>query len=235
MDRPFVRLNVAATADGKIDTFERGGASISSTRDKQRVDKLRADSDAVMVGGRTLHAEDPRLTVKSEVLRAGRQALGLPPNPAKVAIASRLELKADCNFLTAGPARVMLFTTQQTTPAQLDLLRSSGAQVYVMEGGHVALEDALRMLKDIGIQRLLQPGEQGRLAFIQGFIRAALAALVHQAFQLAFHCDQVVKQQLAQHHFQISSGIDRTGLVGDFLRLETTDDQDKAIHLGQLV
>ena len=53
MDRPFVRMNVAATADGKIDTFERRGASISSARDKERVDKLRAGADAVLIGGRT--------------------------------------------------------------------------------------------------------------------------------------------------------------------------------------
>ena len=52
MDRPFVQLNVAATADGKIDTFERKGASISSRRDKERVDKLRAEAEAIMIGGR---------------------------------------------------------------------------------------------------------------------------------------------------------------------------------------
>jgi 2,5-diamino-6-(ribosylamino)-4(3H)-pyrimidinone 5'-phosphate reductase len=158
MNRPFVRLNVAATADGKIDTFERRGASISSARDKERVDKLRADSDAVMVGGRTLHGEDPKLTVKSEALRAERQAQGLSPNPTKVAIASRLELRPDCNFLTAGPARIMLFTTSQTTPAQLDLLRSSGAETYVMDGERVDPGDALHILKDHGIQRLMVEG-----------------------------------------------------------------------------
>ena len=40
MNRPYVFINVAATADGKIDTFERMGAAISSKRDKQRVDEL---------------------------------------------------------------------------------------------------------------------------------------------------------------------------------------------------
>src|SRR5512140_1488726 len=99
MSRPFVALNVAASADGKIDTVERRGAAISSAHDKQRVDELRAAADAVMVGGRTLHDEDPRLTVKSEALRAERQGRGLPANPAKVGIASRLDLRPDCRFL----------------------------------------------------------------------------------------------------------------------------------------
>ena len=62
------------TADGKIDTFERKGSAVSSSRDKERVDQLRASADAVMVGGRTLLDEDPRLTVKSQVLRAERVA-----------------------------------------------------------------------------------------------------------------------------------------------------------------
>ena len=74
MNRPFVFINMAVTADGKTDTVERRGAAISSRRDKQRVDGLRAGADAVMVGGHTLLEEDPALTVKSEALRAS----GLP-------------------------------------------------------------------------------------------------------------------------------------------------------------
>ena len=74
MDRPYVHINVAMTADGKIDTFERRGAAISSTRDKERVDLLRAEADAVMVGGHTLLDENPKLTVKSADLRAATRS-----------------------------------------------------------------------------------------------------------------------------------------------------------------
>src|SRR5512142_1428323 len=131
MNRPYVLLNVAASADGKIDTFERRGAAISSARDKQRVDELRAASDAVMVGGHTLHEEDPRLTVKSEALRQARQGRGLPPNPAKVGIATRLQLKPGCTFLTAGPARILLFTTPLSTAAPLAELYTIAIRVAV--------------------------------------------------------------------------------------------------------
>ena len=81
--RPYLLINVAATLDGKIDTVERRGAAISSERDRHRVDLLRASVDAVMVGGRTLLDEDPRLLVRSADLRADRLARGLPENPAK--------------------------------------------------------------------------------------------------------------------------------------------------------
>ena len=158
MDRPYVHMNVAATADGKIDTFERLGAAISSARDKERVDKLRAESDAVLIGGRTLHGDDPKLTIKSEVLRAEREALGLSTNPVKVAIASQLKLKSESNFLTTGPSRVMLFTTSQTPESQLAMLLSSGAEVYVLGGEHVDLVAVLHMLKDNGIKNLMVEG-----------------------------------------------------------------------------
>ena len=158
MQRPHVHMNVAATADGKIDTFERRGAAISSARDKERVDRLRADSDAIMIGGRTLHDEDPKLTVKSEVLRAKRKALGLPENPAKVGVASRLDLKPGCRFLTAGPARRLLFTTGQTETAEIARLRLEGAEVFVQPGDRVDLELVLATLKDNGIERLMVEG-----------------------------------------------------------------------------
>ena len=82
--RPWTVLNAAMTVDGKIDTAARKGAKISSDGDWIRVDRLRADVDAVMVGSGTLIGEDPRLTVKSADLRQERSTSGRPENPAKV-------------------------------------------------------------------------------------------------------------------------------------------------------
>src|SRR5438067_1911231 len=109
VDRPYVLINVAATVDGKIDGVERRGSAISSEQDRARVDALRASVDAVMVGGRTLHEEDPRLTVKSAALRAERLGRGEPENPTKVGIASHLGFRPEARFLTSGPARIVLF------------------------------------------------------------------------------------------------------------------------------
>lgn len=158
MQRPFVRMNVAATADGKIDTFERKGASISTARDKERVDKLRAEVEAIMIGGATLHDEDPKLTVKSAVLRRERQSRGLPENPAKVGVASKLALNSNSRFLSAGPARILLFTTSQTPDAQLTMLRARGAEVHVLGDSRVDVRQALQVLKQTGIQRLMVEG-----------------------------------------------------------------------------
>jgi len=146
------------TADGKIDTFERRGATISSKRDKERVDKMRAEADAVMVGGRTLLDENPKLTVKSADLRAEREARGLAPNPVKVGIASIADLEPASDFLTAGPARIVIFTTQKTSKEKLEFLRARGVEVIVHNTDRVDLPQALNTLKELGIHRLMVEG-----------------------------------------------------------------------------
>jgi len=158
MNRPFVFINVAMTADGKIDTFVRKGAAISSQRDKERVDQLRAESDAVMVGGRTLLDEDPKLTVKSEALRAERIARGLSPNPVKVGVVTKADIAPHAKFLHAGPARIVIFTTHQTSKDQLAFLRSQGADVYTDDHDKVDLQNSLAKLKELGINRLMVEG-----------------------------------------------------------------------------
>ena len=82
----------------KIDTFESKGAAISSKRDKERVDELRAAADGILVGGKTLLEENPKLTVKSEALREGRIQRGLSPNPIKVGVISVARYSARIGF-----------------------------------------------------------------------------------------------------------------------------------------
>jgi len=158
MERPYVILNVAMTADGKTDTVSRRGAAISSPLDRQRVDRLRAASDAVMVGGRTITGDDPRLTVNSAELRAGRLARGLDENPVKVGVITNINLPASSRFLTAGPASIIIFTTTQTDPAQVERLSEQGVRVFVMGERRVDLKGAMWCLKDQGINRLLVEG-----------------------------------------------------------------------------
>ncbi len=158
IDRPHVLVNVAMTADGKIDSTARQGALISSSADAARVDRLRAEVDAVLVGGRTLLDGDPRLTVKSAALRAERRARGLPENPAKVGIVSEAAVKPDSRFLTFGPARRLIYTTQRSTPEQIAGLREAGAEIFVQGEARVDLTAAFKALRCLGVGKLLVEG-----------------------------------------------------------------------------
>jgi 2,5-diamino-6-(ribosylamino)-4(3H)-pyrimidinone 5'-phosphate reductase len=155
---PRVLVNVAMTADGKIDSRLRKGAAISSAADKIRVDTMRADADAVLVGGRTLVNEDPRLTVKSPRLRVQRTARGLDENPVKVGVVSVADLKPDGRFLTEGPARRFIYTTKRTDPKVVKSLEKAGAQVFVHGKEVVDLRRVLRSLYSQGIRSVLVEG-----------------------------------------------------------------------------
>lgn len=158
MNRPFTFINVAMTADGKIDTFERKGSAISSARDKQRVDELRAAADGILVGGRTLLDEAPKLTVKSEALREERVRQGRSPNPIKVGVATVADIPKDSDFIKAGEARKVIFTTSQTSNSQLENLRSLGVEVFVDEGPRVDLHKMMLTLKKMGVDHLMVEG-----------------------------------------------------------------------------
>ncbi len=161
MNRPYTFINVAMTADGKIDTFERKGSAISSKRDKQRVDELRASADGILVGGRTLLEEQPKLTVKSEALREDRILRGLSPNPIKVGVATSVanaDIPLESDFIKAGPARVVIFTTNQTSNSQVEILRAHGVEVFVDDAPRVDLNKMMLTLKKIGVDHLMVEG-----------------------------------------------------------------------------
>jgi 2,5-diamino-6-hydroxy-4-(5-phosphoribosylamino)pyrimidine 1'-reductase len=170
--KPYVIINAAMSVDGKLDSIERRGAALSSAQDRRRVLELRAEVDAVLVGGKTLLRESPRLTVKLPELSQQRLARGLPENPAKVGIVTRAELDPRGDFVTAGPARRILFTTSQTPPDQLELLNSLGVEVFVQDGQRVDVAQALEMLAGLGLRRLML---EGGGTLIAEFIRLGLA------------------------------------------------------------
>ncbi|HRQ23673.1 MAG TPA: dihydrofolate reductase family protein [Anaerolineales bacterium] len=158
MERPYTFINVAMSADGKIDTFERKGSAISSARDKERVDQLRAEADAVLVGGRTLLGESPKLTVKFEARREGRIKQGRSPNPIKVGVVTVADIPIDSDFIKVGNMRVVIFTPSRTSKEQLERLQTHGVEVYVDDAPRVDLVKMMTSLKEIGVERLMVEG-----------------------------------------------------------------------------
>ena len=62
--RPFVHLKLATTLDGKISLPNGESKWITSEASRQKVQELRAQTQAILIGAETLRQDDPSLTVR---------------------------------------------------------------------------------------------------------------------------------------------------------------------------
>ena len=77
--RPFIHINCAMSADGKIAGSERKQVRISSQEDKDRVKSLRRTYDAILVGVGTIVSDDPHLTVKGRTYEENQVRIVIDP------------------------------------------------------------------------------------------------------------------------------------------------------------
>jgi 2,5-diamino-6-(ribosylamino)-4(3H)-pyrimidinone 5'-phosphate reductase len=158
-----VVVNAAVSVDGKLSTREREQIAISGPGDFGRVDRLRAESDAVMVGVGTVVADDPSLTVKDADLRAERRDGGGSPNPARVVADSQVRTPMDAAVLDDAAETYLLVS--EAAPADfVDAMETAGATVLVAGQDRVDLSVAFARLAAEGFDQLMVEGG-GELIF----------------------------------------------------------------------
>jgi 2,5-diamino-6-(ribosylamino)-4(3H)-pyrimidinone 5'-phosphate reductase len=155
--RPRVHVNVAMSADGKLSTIERRQVRISGSADFARVDHLKAESDAIMVGIGTIIADDSSLTVKSPEHRAQRKERGLPEHPVRIVVDSRLRIPTDASVLHKGEGLRIIACSGNADPGRKRSLETY-ATIITKGENEVDLGLLLSSLYERGIRRLLVEG-----------------------------------------------------------------------------
>jgi diaminohydroxyphosphoribosylaminopyrimidine deaminase/5-amino-6-(5-phosphoribosylamino)uracil reductase len=134
--RPWVRMKVAASLDGK--TALTNGKSQWITGEAARRDghHWRARACAVLTGAGTVRDDDPRLTVRE---------VSTPRQPLRVVVDSKLETPPAAKILEGGGA---LVAAAREDKAKIAALKAKGAEVIVMpnSAGKVELGDLFREL-----------------------------------------------------------------------------------------
>jgi 2,5-diamino-6-(ribosylamino)-4(3H)-pyrimidinone 5'-phosphate reductase len=157
MDKPFIFINSAMSADGKISTWQRKQLRISGTIDFDRVDQLRATSDAVMVGIGTVLADDPSLTVKSAQRKAERKAKGLDENPIRIVIDSQARTPLEADIFKKGEGKRIVVVSSSASSENVDALRKK-AIVIISGDTRIDLPDVMQQLHRLGIKHLMVEG-----------------------------------------------------------------------------
>ena len=168
--RPYVVINIAMSADGKISTRERRQVRISGAQDFTRVDRLKAGCDAVMVGIGTVLADDPSLTVKSEECRKYRRKQGWDDHPVRVVIDSSGRIPPEASILHKGEGKRVVAVSKRADATKISLLEKK-ATVIVAGEDEVDLCALMNELGAMGIHRVMV---EGGGTLIAGLIEAGL-------------------------------------------------------------
>ena len=148
--RPFVHLKLAMSLDGRISLNSSVSTALSGEAAKIRVQELRHEHDAILVGGNTAFVDNPSLTDRSGKPR--RRPL------ARVILDNRLRLDPDSNLAKTASETPTLVITEPQGGQQVQTLRQQGVDVVEMERGGRDLEQVLRVLADREIQSVLVEG-----------------------------------------------------------------------------
>lgn len=155
MPRPYVLLSVAMSVDGFIDDTTSERLLLSNEADFDRVDQVRAESDAIMIGAETLRRDNPRLLVNSPERRAEREVRGLPAYPLKVTVTRSGDLDPGLKFWHHGGAKVAY--APDAAAAELRP-RLAGLADVVGTGETLTMGAVLDDLGARGVRRLMVEG-----------------------------------------------------------------------------
>lgn len=156
-ERPFVFINAAMSADGKIATIKRRQTRISGSMDFDRMDELRAASDAIMVGIGTVLSDNPSLTVKSKERRERRLSMGLEENPVRIVVDSMARTPIDADIFKKGEGK-RIIAICENAPADKVHELSEQAEIICIGQKCVDLAELLIGLNNRGIKKLMVEG-----------------------------------------------------------------------------
>lgn len=148
--RPFVHLKLASSLDGRIATRTGDSRWITGEQSRARVQELRHEYDAILIGSGTALNDNPLLTDRSGKPRR------LPLT--RVLLDPSLRLSADSQLaLTARDAPVLVFTSESADASAVEALERRGVEVLRESDGR-NLNQVLMQLGQRSIQSVLVEG-----------------------------------------------------------------------------
>jgi 2,5-diamino-6-(ribosylamino)-4(3H)-pyrimidinone 5'-phosphate reductase len=149
MKRPYVIINCAMSADGKIALPTKKQMRISSDEDIKRMYTLRNQADAVLVGVGTILTDDPKLTVKEKYVKN-------PKQPLRIVLDSKCRTPKDSLVLNNNAKTLILTSKGKEKSFENEHITVVGCSTD--SEGYIDLIQALDYLSQIGVEKLLVEG-----------------------------------------------------------------------------
>ena len=160
LDRlPFVLVNMAMTADGKIASTDRVISSFSSTRDHEHLLALRATADAVMAGARTVDSARINLGPGGAKHRRRRIRRGLDEYNLRVIVTGSGTVNPGAEVFRHRFSPILILTTRRAARIRRKTLFSLADDLIARGENEIDFRAALRWLREKwDVKRLLCEG-----------------------------------------------------------------------------
>lgn len=148
MKRPYVVINCAMSADGKIASPSGKQMRISCDKDIRRMYELRNENDAVLVGINTVLNDNPKLTVKDEYIKN-------PTQPIRVVLDTHCKTPTDALVVNDSAKTVIV------SGKQCDKKFGDNVEIILVDtdkDGFIDLKKFLEMLYNKGVKKLMVEG-----------------------------------------------------------------------------
>ena len=156
---PFVLINMAMTADGKIATANRSVSSFGSARDHEHLLELRASADAVMAGARTVDLNPINMGPGPARFRSLRRRRGLAGFNLRIIVSRSGTVSPGAEVFRHRFSPIIILTTRSAGAGRLKRLREAADAVKICGREKVDFRLALRWLRRRwGVERLLCVG-----------------------------------------------------------------------------
>ena len=156
---PFVFVNMAMTADGKIASANRAVSSFGSARDLNHLYELRATADAVMCGARTIELSQSILGIGVGKFRKQRLKRGLAEYNLRVIVSGSGSIDPAADIFKMKFSPLIVLTTKRASPKTLSQLRTLADEVKICGKSEIDFHMAFRWLREKWrVKRLLCEG-----------------------------------------------------------------------------
>ena len=148
MKRPYVVINCAMSADGKIASKSGKQIRISCDEDIKRMYELRNECDAVLVGINTVLSDDPKLTIKEKYVKN-------PKQPIRIVLDTNCKTPID-SLVVNNLAKTLIISGKEC-----DKKFGDNVEVIVCDtnkNGVIDLEKLMEILYNKNIKKLMVEG-----------------------------------------------------------------------------
>lgn len=158
-EKPFVQINGAVSADGKLALENLSLIQFSSSRDRNLVFVLRSGVDAVLSGATTVETFSIDLAAGGPQWRRKRVRRGLSAEPLRVIVSDDADFDPQSCLLKKGNSPVILLTTARAPTRRVRALEKAGVEVIKFGKETVSFAPAFRWLRDRhGVNRIVCEG-----------------------------------------------------------------------------